>query len=97
MGIVHSNMEARELRLRLRNCLETILEIRASLDSVPFGASFMPEFGSLENYLRKLEQVSPEEVEVARVELATANFLRELKLLVENGRVRGSSRPGVLQ
>lgn len=88
--------ESQELKLRLRNCLQTILEFKGDLDAIPFGMSFMPEFGSLENFLSQLEQVALDEAEVRRIELATDNFLSELKTLVENSRVRGAGNTGVL-
>lgn len=79
------NMEAKELRLRLQNCLQTILAIKDKLDTIPFGASFLPELGSLEDSLAGLASLEPTEAGVKRVEEATARFLNELSGLTGRG------------
>lgn len=89
--------DAHELKLRLQNCLQTILELKGDLGSVPFGASFMPELGSLEQFLSKIENVELNEREVRRVELATDKFLDELRALMEHGRKQKPGNTDVLQ
>ena len=92
-----SSMEANELRVRLQNCLQTILDLRGELDAMPLGASFMPEIGSLENFLARLGQVRLDEAEVLRIEQATGKFLSELKMLMEHDRNRQPGKGGLLQ
>lgn len=88
---------AHELRLRLQNCLQTILELKSDLGAVPFGASFMPELGSLEQFLAKIENVELNEAEVRRVELATDKFLDELRSLMAHGHKQRPGNMDVLQ
>ncbi|MDR2051078.1 MAG: hypothetical protein LBQ63_04830 [Deltaproteobacteria bacterium] len=86
-GYVKIEDEAR-LRVRLENCLQTILELKDDLSSIPCGLFFMAEFGVLESFMEKLAAaaVSLSEHEVRRVEAATSKFLGELKpLLTKNG------------
>ncbi len=70
------------LRLRLKNCLQTILDLRDDIDSMPFGSAFTGEIGALESFLEKLADISLNEYEVRRVEFATSKFLDELELLL---------------
>lgn len=90
-------MEGKELKIRLQSCLETILETKDSLDSIPFGASFLPELGSLETFLSRLTDMEPTEAEVKRVEEATARFLGELAELMAHAAARKRGNDGVLQ
>ena len=76
------------LRLRLKTCLQTILELRENLD-MPDNASFSVflagELGSLEEFLDILPGISVSEYEVRRVELATAEFLEGLNPFLLKG------------
>lgn len=91
-----SSKELQELKLRLKNCLQTILDLKEDLDAIPYGASFLPELGSLENFLSNLVNITVSEAEVRRVELATDKFLVELRPLMEKGRISESKNGGVL-
>lgn len=97
MTIEQADISTQTLRLRLQNCLQTILDIRDSLDSIPFGFSFVPELGSLEQLLAKLDEVPLSEAEVRRIELATDHFLYELKQLVSHSDNSGPDKTGSLQ
>lgn len=70
--------DSSHLRLRLKNCLQTILELKDDIGSLPFGDSFMTEIDRLESFLDKLADIAVNEQEVQRVELATSRFLNEL-------------------
>lgn len=73
------------LRLRLKNCLQTILELKGDIDALPFGHVFMADIDNLESFLDKLANIVVSEQEVQRVELATARFLDELNpVLAQN-------------
>ena len=71
-----------QLRLRLKHCLQTILDFKDDLNAMPFGLSFSREFSTLEELLSKLEEITVNEQEVQRVELATMQFLKELDPLL---------------
>lgn len=91
-----SDIEAVELKLRLQNCLQTILELKSDLDAMPFGMSFLPEFGSLETFLSKMGEFALNENDVRRIEAATDNFLSELKALMENDGANRLDKTGLL-
>lgn len=93
----HSQQEIKELKLRLQNCLQTILELKEDLDSIPFGESFLPELGSLAVFLENLVHIQVSEEEVRRVELATGRFLSELRPLVEKTKTPSTDASSVLQ
>ncbi len=67
------------LHSRLRNCLQTILDLEPAIRLAPLGDHLMEEFGALKEVMGRLEDISVNEDEVGRIEEATANFLCELK------------------
>ena len=75
-----------QLRLRLKNCLQIILDFRDDFGSMSFGACFMTEFDTMEAFMQKLAGISVSEHEVQRVELATTQFLKELNHPLFSGR-----------
>lgn len=77
------------LQVRLRNCLQTILELREDLDSVSFGLAFVDELGMIRNFMKKIDSVKLCEDDVLRIEQATTVFLRELACLFEQERPSG--------
>lgn len=97
MPVSGSGFEAAELKLRLQSCLQTILELRNELDAMPFGIEFMPEIGSLEEFLSRIDHVQINEPEVLRIEQATGKFLSELKELMEHMRAEEPAKGGLLQ
>ena len=74
------------LQSRLRNCLQTILELKAELGAVSFGMAFMEDLGMIDRFLQKIDSVTLREADVERIEKATAVFLRELGGLFEKER-----------
>ncbi|ABB38870.1 hypothetical protein Dde_2073 [Oleidesulfovibrio alaskensis G20] len=68
-----------ELQSRLRNCLQTILELEPDLEDLEIGHDLMKELNMLKTFMKKLDSVDLEEDDVLRIEKATANFLKELE------------------
>lgn len=74
------------LRSRLKNCIETILDLEPALGEFEVGKEFLAEFSKLKNFMQRLNSVFGssdefiEENDVKRIEAATANFLEELKV-----------------
>lgn len=68
-----------ELHLRLKNCLDTILELEPDLEKLELGRALAEEYSLLKNFVEKLSEVLLEEDDVSRIECATENFLKELK------------------
>lgn len=82
-----------ELRMRLQNCLQTILELEPDISSLHAGARFSSDMRTLKNYLVRVEKMTLAEKDVLRLERATARFLEELRFplsrdLQENGKKR---------
>lgn len=72
-------MNEHELSSRLKNCLQTILEYEAELETLRVGSSLLQDFAQLKNFLARLETVTPGEADVERIERATAVLLKELE------------------
>ncbi len=68
------------LQFRLKNCLQTILELEPDIERLELGHVLLKEYSVLRSFIEKLDQVVLEEEDVCRIERATANFLEELKL-----------------
>ena len=64
---------------RLRNCLDTILELEGPLLHTQMGGLLMREFQSLKEVMENLSSVEVCEADVERIEAATDRFLGELK------------------
>lgn len=96
MPVSGSSLEAKR-KLRLQNCLQTILDLRDELDATPFGISFLPEIGSLENFLSRLDHVQIDESEILLIEQATDRFLSELRVLMGYSREEEPANGGLLQ
>lgn len=65
--------------VRITNCLQTILELEPQLEKLEHGNSLLDEFVVLKSFLEKIDKVDLNEADVERIELATANFLKELQ------------------
>ena len=91
--------DAETLRLRLKTCLQTILELRDNLGArgdSRFGRFLAGELGSLEEFMAILPGISVSEHEVRRVEAATAEFLAGLNpFLFKDGAEAFDSPDGV--
>ena len=68
-----------ELQSRLKNCLQTILEFEADIETLPTGEDLLKEFTHLKNFLARLNQLAPMEEDVRRIERTTVILLRELE------------------
>lgn len=68
-----------ELQMRLKNCLQTILELEPDLEKLDLGHVLLKEYSLLRSFIEKLDDVNLFEEDVNRIEQATANFLDELK------------------
>lgn len=71
--------DASELHSRLKNCLQTILELEPELERLELGQELLKEFALLKSFVAKLEDITLVEDDVLRIEKATAHFLEELK------------------
>ena len=77
------------LHSRLRNCLQTILDLEPDLERLQITQVLSNEFTMLKGICERLETIRIQEDDVQRIENATAHFLSELKGPMENA----SSRP----
>ncbi|MFT4300733.1 MAG: hypothetical protein QM579_03180 [Desulfovibrio sp.] len=68
------------LQVRLKNCIQTILELEPDMKAGVWGRYFDMELSSLKDYLSQVDQMDLAEEDVKRLENATATFLSELKL-----------------
>lgn len=69
-----------KLQVRLKNCIQTILELEPDMKAGVWGRYFDMELSSLKDYLLQVDQMDLAEEDVKRLESATATFLFELKL-----------------
>jgi hypothetical protein len=75
------------LQSRLRNCLQTILELNESMGIHPFGLAFADELARLREFLARLDSIALREEDVARIEDATGVFFKELGVFFDGGQV----------
>jgi len=67
------------LSARIENCLHTILELEPDLEQLQFGHYLLRDFTILKMFLSRVEEIEVQEQDVARIEAATENFLKELR------------------
>lgn len=67
------------LSARISNCLHTILELEPDLEQLQFGHYLLRDFNILKMFLSHVEEIEVQEQDVARIEAATENFLKELR------------------
>ena len=77
------------LHVRLKNCLQTILELEPDMSSLHMRTEFRTELETLKEYLNHVEDLKLAEEDVLRLERATANFLDELRLPLSQVRQDG--------
>jgi hypothetical protein len=65
---------------RLKNCLQTILELEPELERLHLPEAFRNELTMLKQHLEKIEHIEFYEEDLQRLETATAKFLNELRL-----------------
>ena len=68
------------LHLRLRNCLQTILELEPELERLEMGAMLTTELDQLKTFIQRLDTGQLHEEDVNRIEDATTSFLNELRM-----------------
>jgi len=56
------------------------LELESQLEKLEHGNSLLDEFIVLKSFLEKIDRVDLSEADVERIEVATANFLKELQV-----------------
>ena len=66
------------LYIRLRNCLQTILELEPDIRRLEMGEGMLKEFNQLKSFLERLGQVDIVEEDVDKIEQAASSFLEEL-------------------
>ncbi|RRD70104.1 MULTISPECIES: hypothetical protein [unclassified Desulfovibrio] len=69
------------LQIRLKNCIQTILELEPEEISHDGRRHFAPEMRALEGYLAQVERMALHEDDVRRMESATDTFLAELRVV----------------
>lgn len=67
------------LQLRLRSCLQAILELEPELKTLQLAEPLLAEFSVLKDIYNRLETLMIQEDDVRRIEDATAHFLKELE------------------
>ena len=75
------------LQLRLKHCLQTILDMQTRMDSGD-ALCFENDFSAVRGWLQRVEQLSLEEADVEQVETHTVNFLAELDITPDNSPAR---------
>lgn len=65
------------LQIRLKNCLQTILDLQPSMRKF-YHVSFADDFSQLKSYLMRIDNMELAEEDVARLENMTSEFLREV-------------------
>ena len=68
------------MQLRLKNCLQTILELEPDLERLELGHVLLKEYELLKSFIEKVGKVALQEDDVERIEKATAAFLDELRV-----------------
>lgn len=77
--------------MRLKNCIQTILELEPQMHTHGLEPYFAKEFSALRVFLDQIDRMNLLESDVERLESATATFLSELR---PSGRI---ASPRVLQ
>ena len=68
------------LQIRLKNCIQTILELEPGMRASGAGRSFDEDFPSLKTFLSRIDSMDLAEEDVRRLEGATDTLLTELGL-----------------
>ncbi|MDR1776872.1 MAG: hypothetical protein LBR31_03460 [Desulfovibrio sp.] len=72
------------LHMRLKNCIQTILELEPELSEQLWAPFLNNEISVLKTYLQQADDMVLNEEDVSRLEKATANFLSELKFTTQD-------------
>lgn len=71
--------DRQHLRMRLTNCLQTILDLEPELDKLELSEMLRQEYTVLRSFMDTVDQVELHERDVRRIEEATESFLQELR------------------
>lgn len=74
------------LQERLKNCIQTILELEPDVERLELGHILREEYSTLREFLERVDSVQLDEGEVERIEKATERFLAELETPLGNTR-----------
>ena len=80
------------LQIRLRNCLQTILDFEDDLRERNVMDPLMIEFAALKDVFGRLDSIFVQEDDVRRIEAATVSFFNELSGLVKQDVYRHSEQ-----
>ena len=80
------------LHIRLRSCLQAILDLEPELKNLQMAEPLLAEFSVLKDIYNRLETLLIQEDDVKRIEDATASFLEELKGSVKQESVSHSGQ-----
>jgi hypothetical protein len=81
-----------QLYSRLRNCLQTILELEPELERLQLPGTFRSELEVLKQHLDRIRHFEFYEEDLRRLEAATAKFLEELRLPFAHLRTTSTQR-----
>ncbi len=73
-------MHNKLLQTRLKNCLQTIIDLEPRLLKMTLGREMLQDFRTLKAFIKEVDSLSLSEEEVSRVENSTNIFLAELIL-----------------
>lgn len=71
--------DAPRLQIRLRSCLQAILDLERELKTLHLAEPLLAEFTVLKDIYERVETIAVQEDDIKRIEDATAHFLAELK------------------
>lgn len=66
------------LQLRIKNCLQTILDVQPSLRNI-YRNNFAEDFKAIKAWLPRIDSMDLKEEDVVRLENVTTEFLREAR------------------
>ena len=87
-----NTMDAPRLHLRLRSCLQAILELESELKTIKTAEPLLSELSVLKDIYGRLETLLIQEEDVQRIEEATASFFEELKGSIKQERLPRSGQ-----
>ncbi|HKK32032.1 MAG TPA: hypothetical protein VJ934_00515 [Desulfomicrobiaceae bacterium] len=67
-------------RARVRNCLQTIIELEPELEKHALGERLLDEFRQLKQTMDAIDSLELTEDDVQRIERSTSEFLEEVRL-----------------
>lgn len=74
-----NNVSCLHLHLRLRSCLQAILDLESELKTIRSAGPLLSELSVLKDIYGRLETLLIQKDDVERIEEATVNFFEELK------------------